>query len=92
MQAMASTPPDGSICYRGRTYLELLLELNCRRIKQCLTFWGAMLAVEPMNFVYNLRYMGLGMLGIFIVMGVIIGVTLLTNTIFSGREKEEDDE
>jgi hypothetical protein len=55
-------------------------------------FGGAMLAVEPMNFVYNLRYMGLGMLGIFIVMGVIIGVTLLTNTIFSGREKEEDDE
>ena len=51
-----------------------------------------MLAVEPMNFVYNLRYMGLGMLGIFIVMGVIIGVTSLTNTIFSGREKEEDDE
>ena len=51
-----------------------------------------MLAVEPMNFVYNLRYMGLGMLGIFIVMGVIIGVTLLTNTIFSSREKEEDDE
>ena len=28
---------------------------------------------EPMNFVHNLSYMGVGMLGIFIVMGVIIG-------------------
>ena len=28
---------------------------------------------EPMNFVHNLSYMGVGMLGIVIVMGVIIG-------------------
>ncbi|HOQ13967.1 MAG TPA: hypothetical protein PKZ58_02680 [Bacillota bacterium] len=54
-------------------------------------FRGAMLAVEPMNFVANLKYMGLGMLGIFIVMGVIIGVTLLTNTIFSRGDEEEED-
>lgn len=54
-------------------------------------FTDAMLAVEPMNFVVNLKYMGLGMLGIFIVMGVIIGATSLTNTIFSGKEEEEED-
>ena len=52
---------------------------------------GAMLTVEPMNFVANLKYMGLGMHGIFIVMGVIIGVTLLTNTIFSRGDEEEED-
>lgn len=51
-----------------------------------------MLAVEPMNFVVNLKYMGLGMLGIFIVMGVIIGATSLTNTIFSGKEEEEEED
>ena len=32
---------------------------------------------EPMNFVENLRYMGLGMLGIFIVIGVIEHIQIL---------------
>ena len=37
------------------------------------------LVFEPANFVENLKYMGTGYLGIFIVTGVIIGVvTLLT--------------
>ena len=31
---------------------------------------------NPANFVSNLRYMGLGMLGIFVVLGIIILVTL----------------
>ena len=29
---------------------------------------------DPMNFVYNLKYMGLGMLGIFVVLGIMIRV------------------
>ena len=38
---------------------------------------------EPMNFVKNLEYMGSGMLGIFIVIGVIMCATLIINNIFS---------
>ncbi len=34
---------------------------------------------EPMNFVTNLSTMGIGMLGIFIVIGIIIGATVLIN-------------
>ncbi len=30
---------------------------------------------EPMNFLTNLKYMGIGMLGVFIIIGVIIGAT-----------------
>ena len=33
----------------------------------------------PMNFISNMRYMGLGMLGIFVVIGIIAGVTVLLN-------------
>lgn len=36
---------------------------------------------NPMAFVDNLRYMGLGMLGIFVVIGVIVAVTYLLNRI-----------
>ena len=38
-----------------------------------------MLAVNPMMFIENLKYMGLGMLCIIIVMAVIIGVVLVLN-------------
>ena len=44
---------------------------------------------EPMNFVENLSYMGLGMLGIFIVIGVIVLLTLLLNALTA--EKPSDD-
>ncbi|MEE0970426.1 MAG: hypothetical protein U0M06_13730 [Clostridia bacterium] len=37
---------------------------------------------EPQNFVDNLSYMGIGMLGIFVVIGVIIGCTALLNKVF----------
>ena len=36
---------------------------------------------DPMQFIYNLKYMGLGMLGILIVMGVIIIVTMILNKV-----------
>ena len=38
---------------------------------------------EPMNFVENLQYMGIGMLGIFIVVGVIMVATLVIGKIFN---------
>ena len=41
---------------------------------------------EPMNFVENLSYLGKGMLGILIVMGAIILVTVVLNKIFSDKK------
>ena len=38
---------------------------------------------NPMAFLQNLRYMGIGMLVIFVVIGVIIGATMLINYLFS---------
>ncbi len=43
---------------------------------------------EIMNFVTNLKYMGLGMLGIFIVMGIIITVTLILDKATAKKEEE----
>lgn len=39
----------------------------------------------PGNFVANLQYMGLGMLGIFVVIGLIILATCLLNSLFRGK-------
>lgn len=36
---------------------------------------------NPMNFIANLKYMGLGMLAIIVVIGVIIGVTMALNVL-----------
>ena len=36
---------------------------------------------EPMRFVENLSYMGLGMLGIFVAIGLIVLTTILLNKI-----------
>ncbi len=47
---------------------------------------------QPMEFVNNLKWLGLGMLGILIVMGVIIGVTLLLNYLTSGKNDESGDD
>lgn len=43
----------------------------------------AVLSFEPENFLSNLQYMGIGMLTIFIIIGVIILATLLINKTFS---------
>lgn len=45
--------------------------------------------MNPMNFVYNLKYMGLGMLAIFIVIGVIIGVTVALNKALTKNGSED---
>ncbi len=44
---------------------------------------------EPMNFVKNLTYMGKGMFGIFVVIGLIIGVTMLLNYTLSKSNKRK---
>ncbi len=42
---------------------------------------------NPMNFVANLKYMGLGMLAIIIVMGILILITNLLNKLGNGKKK-----
>ena len=49
---------------------------------------------NPGQFIYNLRYMGVGMLGVFIIVGIIIAATYATNKITNNlakrrREREE---
>ncbi len=41
------------------------------------------ITVEPANFVNNLGYMATGMVGIFVVIGIIILATTVMNKIFS---------
>ena len=38
---------------------------------------------EPIEFVNNLKYMGLGLLGTFVIIGIIILATIAINKIFS---------
>ena len=45
---------------------------------------------HPIGFVENLRFMGIGMLGIFIIIGIIILATVIINKVFSGKEKKEE--
>ena len=47
---------------------------------------------EPMNFVTNLQYMGLGMLGIFAVMAVIIVVTVVLDKCTSKKKPTDGGE
>jgi len=42
--------------------------------------------INPMNFVYNLKYMGIGMLGIIIVIGIIIIVTTILNKVTKDKQ------
>ena len=47
-----------------------------------------MMLFAPMKFVENLRYMGLGMLGIFIVIGL---MTILLNHFTSSKQDDPND-
>lgn len=40
---------------------------------------------EPFNFISSLKYMVVGMIGIFLVIGVIVLVTLLLNKVFKEK-------
>ena len=48
------------------------------------------IAFNPMAFVDNLYYMGVGMLAIIFVMGGLIGITTLLNKFFSRKKKDND--
>lgn len=41
--------------------------------------------INPINFIYNLKYMGTGMLGILIVIGVIVLLTMILNKVTSKK-------
>ena len=43
---------------------------------------------EPIEFVNNLKYMGIGMLGVFIIVGVIIAATYAINKFTKKRSDE----
>ena len=47
---------------------------------------------DPMQFVENLRYMGLGMLGIFIVIGAIALLTMLLNRLTEQKPDEQPEQ
>jgi hypothetical protein len=44
---------------------------------------------EPMNFVKSLEHLAKGMIGILVVMGAIILVTMLLNKVSSKKKKED---
>lgn len=48
-------------------------------------------AFEPMHFIENLRYMGIGMLGIFLVIGAIALLTVLLNAVTAGHPDSESE-
>ena len=48
-----------------------------------LTNTGFALEFNPMAFIDNLEHMGVGMVVIFVVIGIIIGATTLVNYLFS---------
>ena len=45
---------------------------------------------NPSNFISSLRYMGLGLLGIFVVIGIIILVTMALGRITSRKAAAEE--
>ncbi len=44
---------------------------------------------EPMEFINNLSYMGIGMLGVFMIIGVIILATYAINSFFSRKKNDK---
>ena len=44
---------------------------------------------EPMNFVTNLAYLAKGMLGIFVVIGLIVITTVILNHVTSSSKKKK---
>ena len=44
---------------------------------------------EPMNFVHNLKYMGTGMLGVFLIVGIIIAATYIIGKLNTAKGDKE---
>ena len=47
---------------------------------------------DPIQFVNNLKYMGIGMLGVFIIIGIIILATYAVGAIDFDKKKENTEE
>ena len=47
---------------------------------------------EPMNFIYYLKYMGVGILGVFIIIGIIMAATYAMGTIKTNQTDKDDGE
>ncbi len=43
---------------------------------------------NPMNFVNNLKYMGIGMLGVFMIIGIIIAATYIIGAATYGKKEK----
>ena len=48
------------------------------------------LRFDPMQFIYNLKYLAIGLIGIFIVIGIIMLVTVILNKLPSGGKDKDD--
>ena len=46
---------------------------------------------NPINFVYSLKYMGVGMVGVFLIIGIIVGATYAIGKLTAklGQKKEQ---
>ena len=44
---------------------------------------------EPMNFINNLKWMGIGMLGVFMIVGIIMGATYLIGNLANKASKKD---
>ena len=51
-----------------------------------------MLDFEPMNFIYNLQYMGVGMLGVLMIVGIIMGATYLVSHLTEKLDRKNNNE
>ena len=49
-----------------------------------------MFSFIPMNFITNLKYMGIGMLGVFMIIGVIIIATVAINAATSAKSSDKE--
>ena len=47
---------------------------------------------EPIQFVHNLRYMGAGMLGVFIIVGIIMAATYAIGKLSAKKKDDADKE
>ncbi len=47
---------------------------------------------EPLNFIYNLKYMGTGMLAIFVVIGLLVVITGALNDFLARKEAKKEAE
>jgi len=44
---------------------------------------------EPMNFITNLKYMGIGMLGVFLIIAIIMAATYGIMRLTSAKKKDD---